>query len=147
MSSDFWSIVESIGWGTETTDYEKVARMLYYSMTSEQAECFRREFENRKALLYEVCSASVVECISDDGLDDLFSHIIGLGEHEYNDVLSHPELANIRYAEDKYTESFAYCMPDMAVLRDGEVGRTENKQLDRWPGNIIIGRMKERDSE
>jgi hypothetical protein len=46
--------------------------------------------------------------VSDDRLNDLTAHIVGLGEEEFNKVIQNPELARQRAKKRDYKENFMY---------------------------------------
>lgn len=107
---NFWSLVNEIGWGTKTTDYESVESFLMNKYSWEQCEEFRMIAHNFQNDLYKSCF-SVVKSLGDDSFNDLLYHIVGLGHEEYQKVLKKPSLANERAIKYDFKESFIYCFP------------------------------------
>lgn len=114
--SEFWAITEPFGWGTKTTDFKPIKKALMARFSQAEAEELSLTFQTLKHKLmkvinrYERTTGDNVE-VSDDGFDDLTSHIIGLGRAEYEANLKNPELAANRARKRQYKESFAYCFP------------------------------------
>lgn len=113
---EFWKIVESLGWGTKTTDYKAINQQLIDS--GYDLNCLYKIFAKFKVELKHKISqweqATGLSCdIGDDSFDDLASHIIGLGRKAYWSAINNPKLAyerahNPYKSEEGYTESFAY---------------------------------------
>jgi hypothetical protein len=119
-TATFWNIVEQIGWGTKTTDYDSIKARLMRTFTVEQVKEFRKVFDRMSGRLYNVldqddnCRRDRGEGgygLGDDGFGDLVNHIVGLGEKEFHAVLENPELAYERAQRYDYSESFSYCIP------------------------------------
>jgi len=109
----FWTITEPLGWGTLTTDTDKVEKQLVKTLTLDQIEALRDKFDELKAELYDVLDSHVHGC-GDDGFDDLLSHIIGLGRSEFEACKKDPKRAR----KIDYTESFSYCIPHVRLLKE-----------------------------
>ena len=135
-ASEFWSIVKSIGWGSKTVDYRCVQKKLALQWSPEKAEAFYEMFRSCKNSLHRVIEAwekennKRLDC-SDDGLDDLVAHIVGLGEEEFNAVLADPKLAYVRAQKGDYQESFAYVIPDGSTLSE------YTERLPKWKVRIF----------
>lgn len=114
---EFWNIVEKLGWGTKTTDYEAISDELSRTLTPDQIEEFRDlcyKFERALGDTWgglegfcEICPGF----ISNDGYGDFLAHSVGLGKKEYEAVLADTELAIRRFTSHDYVESFAYAIP------------------------------------
>lgn len=114
--SDFWSLVDRIGWGTKTTDYKLVKRSLMSSFTPAQCEGIaEKEGEFRHALTVvfdKYLNDNDVELgLGDDSFGDLMHHIVGLGKSIYNACMKNPALAVGIARSGKYSEAFNYCIP------------------------------------
>lgn len=119
---EFWKVVDDLGWATKTFDYEKLNQQLIeskYNMRS-LIEIFYRYKVILKSTIFQWENITNTRLgIGDDSFDDLVSHIIGLGQEEYERVMANPELAydrakwardpkNDRKQSSGYIESFAY---------------------------------------
>ena len=113
-----WQLIEEIGWywkAKEETPNDKVAKYLMenYS-TNDIVELKNFVVRNRLKLqgfILGYCKSSPKEFrdrihLSDDGLWDFSSHIVGLGEVMYNYVIDHPEC--IVELQKDYVENFEY---------------------------------------
>lgn len=113
---DFWTIIESLGWGTKSTDYTALNKELKNSNYNLNVlyEIFAYYKTTLKHKISKWEDESGKSCgVGDDSFDDLTSHIIGLGRQAYLDAINNPEVAWHR-ARSKYgtpegfKESFAY---------------------------------------
>jgi len=121
-SVDFWKVVDQGGWGHKSTDPNKVKDVLLGLMNQAEAKRFDAQFGKlRRDLQRRINRWENLEDkslgVSDDGFDDLTSHIVGMGRKEYGAVMGDPELAWERAhapygSKDGYKESFAYAIPD-----------------------------------
>lgn len=113
-----WKLIEEIGWywkAKEETPNDEVAKYLMenYS-TNNIVELKNFVVRNRLKLqgfILGYCKSSPKEFrdrirLSDDGLWDFSSHIVGLGEVMYNYVIDHPEC--IVELQKDYVENFEY---------------------------------------
>jgi hypothetical protein len=108
---EFWDLVDSIGWGTKTTDNDVVRKRLLNELTPEQMEQMREHFSEFQGQLYELAEEIDIENVSDDGLSDLTAHIVGLGKAEFERHVNSPKEIQVRANLREYTESFSYCIP------------------------------------
>lgn len=112
----FWKLVDEIGWGTKTVDYNNVRAGLIKKLTASQSKELTSTFNELSTTLtkaietWEKAHGERLP-VSDDGFSDLRAHIIGLGKTVYEAVLKDPELAMRRANERQYKESFSYCLP------------------------------------
>lgn len=113
-----WRLIEEIGWywkAKEETPNDEVAKYLMenYS-TNDIVELKNFVVRNRLKLqgfILGYCKSSPKEFrdrirLSDDGLWDFSSHIVGLGEVMYNYVIDHPDC--IVELQKDYVENFEY---------------------------------------
>ena len=113
-----WKLIEEIGWywkAKEETPNDEVAKYLMenYS-TNDIVELKNFVVRNRLKLqgfILGYCKSSPKEFrdrirLSDDGLWDFSSHIVGLGEVMYNYVIDHPDC--IVELQKDYVENFEY---------------------------------------
>ena len=112
----FWTEVAHIGWGTKTTDYNAVKKVLFERWAPEFASSFtvilRGKANELKAKIEQWEKGQERRCeVGDDSFDDLTAHITGLGKHVYAAVMGDPTLAAARASEGDYAESFSYCIP------------------------------------
>ena len=139
----FWQIVSTLGWGTETTDYELVKeRILKSGLTPDEIDGFGMTHKDLHNRLYVVISdweedkyqQSTVRGgkpfegigLGDDGFGDLINHIIGLGKEEYYSVTENPRLAKVRANKYDFAESFAFAIPHVEEAE-------EREELERTP--------------
>jgi len=114
---EFWAIVESVGWGTIDTDYERGKQVLLKALpTLEECDAFgQHRLHVKQALSNAIDSWCALRDTSlglgDDGFNDLCAHIVGLGREEYERNLADPSLAQKRAESYGFEESFAYCEP------------------------------------
>jgi hypothetical protein len=107
---DLWKEIESLDWEKDT-DYERIQRELAAQPEKRKAlDDFRFEkyHDLAKAFWIYVGRTDYREYLSNDGVDDLINHIIGLGQVPYEYALGNPQLALDRYEAGDYDESFAY---------------------------------------
>lgn len=115
--NEFWKITEPLGWGTRTTDYNKIKQHLMETLTPEQGFALIETYLKIRHQLVKQLDRWADENddsrfqIGDDSFDDLTNHIIGLGKREYEAVLKNPELAAERAAKWDFKESFSYAIP------------------------------------
>jgi hypothetical protein len=108
-TTDFWTTVESIGWGTKTTDYEAVKIDL---MRQGRDVCckLRNDFEAACNTLYRAAVVVGLDYCS-DSWDDTVKHVVGLGRAEFARCVLDPQRLVDRYNAGDYRESFGYCIP------------------------------------
>jgi hypothetical protein len=123
---EFWALVEDIGWGTKTTDFNTVQKRLLKELTPEQMEAASDHFRTFKMQLYDVAEEDI-QHVSDDGLSDLLSHIVGLGKEEFEACLKDFNRIQARACNRLYTESFSYCLPDPEDLSQLEVSHYQKR--------------------
>lgn len=110
-----WHKIESLGWGTKTTDYAAVSAKLQDGLTPEGIVILRNFVYARQTELYKAIEKFEkkwrgLNISSDDGLSDVTAHIVGLGEKAFLRALANPKIIERRYnTKDGYKESFLYC--------------------------------------
>lgn len=120
VSEPGWTEIEKLGWGTWSSDYEKVWTLMHKLYTPETIKQLRRFASGRVAELYkrieewESNNDTHLNIGSDDGLNDVTWHVVGMGETEFKRVIEEPYLLEMRYNAERgsfegYQESFAYC--------------------------------------
>ena len=113
--TNFWAIVEGLGWGRRTTDYDAIQKDLMNRLSPQQAKKMRGIFDKKKGELSRAISqwerSNDDLPVSDDGYSDLLAHIVGMGRKEFEKTLRNPELAYERAKKYDYKESFAYALP------------------------------------
>lgn len=110
--SEFWQIVDDIGWGTKTLNYKAGQIALVRRLSREQAKAMHQTFGKLDSALYRVLEPIAdATGLGDDGFSDLRAHIIGLGKHEYAANLKDPSRALERARKGAFKESFSYVIP------------------------------------
>lgn len=125
--SDFWKIVDDLGWGTRTTDYKVIKKQLLRNLSPNQAASLQTTFAQMQGKLYKALTAweengdTWMETgkhgnprsfgLGDDSFGDLIAHIIGMGKREFAAVLKNPQLAHDRARKNAFKESFSYALP------------------------------------
>lgn len=109
-----WALIDQMGWGRSSQNYAALAREWYAKLGKAGMKALEQFVGARVADLYHVvkkyeATGKDIEIGSDDGMSDLFFHIVGLGEVVFKSNMNYPSLLTDRYAEGDYTESFAYC--------------------------------------
>jgi predicted DNA-binding transcriptional regulator AlpA len=105
-----WSIIKEIGWGTKTTDYEKIQEWLVKNYTIEQIQQFEDLCRTKKSKLYECLkdkafkSQLSIGYTGDDGFDDLCAHIVGMGKECFDKAMKERDVPT----GFKYEENFFY---------------------------------------
>jgi len=137
----FWGLVAESQWDKDH-DSDRIKLELLQKLTPEEAGFMR-------GILHRLTTAirgpvgrfydAADEWLSDDGLDDLCNHIVGLGQEAYEEVAEKPQKA-LDYS-DSYVESFGYAVPfaddfrhlDPEVLRDRLFGvfKAYKKQVEQ----------------
>lgn len=113
--TQFWQIVDELGWPDTPCDEAKRSFMKRYplSVAKEFAGIFGR-FKNE---LYTRAGFTEIS----DSVDDVQAHIIGLGREVYEQTIANPTHVRDRLDRGDYEESFAYCIPhesDYALLTE-----------------------------
>jgi hypothetical protein len=118
----WWDLVDELGWGTATTDYDQIRDALISRLSLDEAVEFRRFIDRAMNLLHseitdweEYDDTPTVPC-SDDSFSDLRAHIVGLGKKEFSSVMENPLFAYNRAmakygTKEGYKESFLYAIP------------------------------------
>lgn len=114
--ADFWKLIEPYGWGRKTIDYKPIKKSLLGKVPQDEAQALSDAFGKLKGSLAKAVSKWERENdkqlpVSDDGFDDLLSHIIGMGKREYEAALKDPAKVFERANKGDYKESFAYALP------------------------------------
>lgn len=106
-----WSIIEAIGWGTITTDYESIQVALSKVYQNRKIESIgKRVHQLRRKLVdrvYDYEKQNGIENLfqeSGDGFWDVTAHIVGLGKAEYAKAMKDPSA----FAKLDATENFEY---------------------------------------
>jgi len=120
----FWALVDKLNWGKDL-DYKRIERYLLREITKDEAEAMREQFKKQKSELYKALDPYVQ--LSDDSYDDLLSHIIGLGEDEYNSNMRNPRKASERADMMDFKESFSYAIPHTDDYRMTELNEWKPK--------------------
>lgn len=119
IQSPGWETIATLGWGTWTTDYTKIHKLMKKTLTDSTIhnlnlfvsarvnEIYKRveEWEDRNRTL---------NVGSDDTFSDIRYHVVGLGKEEFDRVMADPTLLEKRHdapynSPDGYVESFCYC--------------------------------------
>lgn len=108
---EFWILVESIGWGTKTTDTDAVKVRLMRELTLEQANEAAKHLSAAEGELCKAVEDELGNSYCCDSWSDVLAHVVGLGRVEHDACVADPERLMSRYRAGKYTESFAYCWP------------------------------------
>ena len=114
---EFWQLVGQLGWGTRTTDYKSLERVLMARYTPDQAMAIQAAYDRFSEQLkqrleqWERSGDGRAFRTGDDGFWDLRAHIIGLGKREFDAVMADPRLAWERANANSYTENFSYSIP------------------------------------
>lgn len=112
----FWKIVDKLGWGTKSVDYEKLGMELLQHVSN------KNEIMDMKTMAqdYRLALYCVIENFMDSekkytkygfwGGDDSFwdftAHIVGMGKEVYEKVLKDPK--NMTIVGNDYNENFEY---------------------------------------
>lgn len=110
----FWEIVDSVDWPRE--DYEAAKVQILMNTAPAEVKELQDELNKRREKLDELFDEAYDEVdedfyVSEDGLNDCFHHIIGLGELTYESCVENPMAIVDRYRAGEYTESFSYAIP------------------------------------
>ncbi len=91
----FWALVEELGWGRETTHYPRVRDALCRKLPILEVFAMCQRFEELRRQMHDAIEQWEEKSgqslpISDDGLLDLSSHLVGLGQKAYERVMGDP---------------------------------------------------------
>jgi hypothetical protein len=115
-ASEFWNKISEVGWAAKTTDYKQVERDLIRSWPRRKAAKMRRVFRDLNFALTCVVEKELVGIGYEDSCD-LCSHIVGLGQAEYEATLKDAKLARRRYEGREFSPGFFMAIPwDHAYL-------------------------------
>lgn len=106
-----WSIIDAIGWGTITTDYDSIKLALSKVYNKRKIESIgNRVRKIRKHLASSITDYEAKNQIEnlfnegDDGFWDVTAHIVGLGKDAYNRAMKDPS----QFVGGDYEENFEY---------------------------------------
>lgn len=127
--TDFWAIIEEMGWGRKTTDSTALSEEWFEKLGKEEMDKVSnfvdaRVGELQRAVHKYESEHGDLEVGSDDGFSDVTHHIVGMGKEEFDRCVANPKLVEKRYnakygTPEGYRESFAY------VFLEPEPKRTE----------------------
>jgi hypothetical protein len=113
---NYWALIEHLGWGKKTTEYNDIKDTLMTTYTKEEVNGLRNFIKGKVALLSESVDRFVeknpearekLPYGGDDSFGDMVYHAIGLGKETYESALKDP----MTLAKLKPVESFAYAIP------------------------------------
>lgn len=117
LERTFWGLAAEIEWEKQEVvleeDFPPAAWRvsLLRRFTSEELEGLLTFLDERVGDLrgrVEAVYGPQALGLSDDGTDDLYTHIVGLGEEQFRLHLSRPDLILQRARDDRFRESFRY---------------------------------------
>ncbi|WP_210499152.1 DUF4240 domain-containing protein [Vibrio crassostreae] len=96
----FWLQVAMMDWSNAETTSDKIKEHLILTIPPERLFLLREHFERLWSPLRELAlTVDLGGCFTDDDLDDLTSHVIGLGQEAYREVMENPK-SLINYSFD-----------------------------------------------
>lgn len=137
--SQFWKDIESLGWGTRTTNYKILKKHLLQKWTAEEAKGAGNVYSKLSSNLEQVLDRWAHDegeefGLGDDGFSDLIAHIIGMGKREYDASIKNPRRAWDRAQKNQYIESFHYALPWEEDYKKKEQGL---KTYQDWAKKIV----------
>lgn len=115
----YWKEIEQMGWGRTSHNYEALSREYHAKWGKRKMQAVRRFVDKQVRAFYtrikewEKEHDRVLAIYSDDGLNDVTYHIVGLGKKAFKAAMDNPVLVERRYySRYGYTESFAYAFHD-----------------------------------
>ena len=109
--SAFWSVVATFDWTNFTGETETVKARLLREWTPEYLAEFQAAYDQVEGAMYHRFDDSGVDFdCGDDTFGDVISHIVGLGQAEYDRNMADPSLAAKR-VRDSGCKNFSYCFP------------------------------------
>jgi hypothetical protein len=134
-----WKLISEIGWGHKSTDYKALGRKWFKKLGKAKMKALRAFAGAKVSKLYEAVGEYErelkrnLEIGSDDGMNDLAWHVIGMGEKEFNLNLKNPTLLEDRYKNGGYKESFSYVFhePEKPLTRQQEREREYNQMVEQ----------------
>jgi len=135
--SDFWKLVDKIGWGTKTTDTDAIEKAIMLKYSPQEAAALGNIRSQLFDDLYDRLdrwgdAEDMSFGVGDDGFSDLINHIIGLGKREYDAVMKDPKRGWERAQKGTYTESFSYAFPSRSDYASLNI-----KHYTRWATKLI----------
>ena len=111
-----WPIVAAIGWRRlckrESLPTKRTQQLLVRQLAAPEVEKLHALCgEAYKEIDQAVINSALELGLSDDTYHDLLSHIIGLGETEFNKTLKNPHRLKPIVDRRNYRENFFYCLP------------------------------------
>lgn len=110
-----WSIIDAIGWGTATTDYNsiyvalsKVYQKRKIESIGERVDQIRERLVKRIRDYEDQNGIENLFNVSDDGLWDVTAHIVGLGKAAYGKAMNDPSV----FVKLDAVENFGYSFHD-----------------------------------
>jgi hypothetical protein len=125
--SDFWKLVQSIGW-KRNKNYRQIKKRLMRKYSPQEANAISFMMDTLRGRLgkaireWEGDTGKSLDAYG-DSYDDLVHHIIGLGKREYDASVRNPQRVLDRYNKGEYYESFAYAIPSAYDYKNLELGR------------------------
>jgi hypothetical protein len=118
-SKQFWKVVKLVNWDGQCKE-DKIEDLhedlkdfcLQEGISLDKFQDYLHKFETK---LWNLIADKNLnqwkykrDFISDDGMSDCISHIIGLGKEEYEKCLSNPDEIMKRYDSQNFVEKFSY---------------------------------------
>lgn len=135
----FWKDIEPLGWGTKSTDYKAMKKILLNTWDEEEAESVSDLIRKLRGQLGKAVTEWQDDNDQDLGLygdsyEDLMNHIIGMGKKEFDACIKDPSRIADRADKSAYTESFAYALPHYTDYQKREQGL---KHFHQWAGEVM----------
>jgi hypothetical protein len=114
---EMWKLIDTIGWGTRTYDYNKVQHWLHDNYREEKIDEFHTWVNDKVEELKEDLEiyaepnnvSDYYDIGGDDSFDDLASEIVGRGKEYYQKVQQNSDIAAELGKSGEYQENFQYC--------------------------------------
>ena len=108
-----WAVIAQMGWSKKANS-SAMAKEWWGKLRKSEMEALSSFVSARVCDLYfavanyENTHSTQLEVGSDDGFSDLWYHVVGLGQAEFDAAMKNPLLLQERYRKGDYKESFAY---------------------------------------
>jgi len=112
----FWAIVEQIGWGTKTIDYEAIKAELLEVLSVTEAKEMQNKLHEKEEMIRNSLESWEEDTgrnigLGNDNIMDICAHIVGLGKREWEAAIKNPKIIRDRARANDFEESFSYAIP------------------------------------
>jgi len=127
----FFDITEPLGWGTKTTDYKEINKVIFrLERGRTRTQWLKDHLGILEGLLHTAAKTDLGEDPCCDSWSDTLAHTVGLGRHEFMRCMYEPQRLVDRANKGDYKESFSYALPYSEDYNNCEQWKHENRAAE-----------------